>query len=33
VNIINENLKNDYYDLRIENIGIRPGNAFKGIIH
>ena len=27
--VINENIKNGQYDLRTENIGIKPGNTFK----
>ena len=27
--VINENIKNGQYDLRTENIGIKPGNVFK----
>tara|TARA_B110000503_G_C6924898_1_gene320280 strand:+ start:570 stop:680 length:111 start_codon:yes stop_codon:yes gene_type:complete len=27
--VINENIKNAQYDLRTENIGIKPGNTFK----
>jgi Ras-related protein Rab-2A len=28
-NLINENIKVGQYDLRTENIGIKPGNMFK----
>ena len=28
-NFINENIKGGKYDLRTENIGIKPGNMFK----
>lgn len=28
-NVINENIKVGQYDLRTENIGIKPGNTFK----
>ena len=27
--VINENIKQGKYDLRTENIGIKPGNTFK----
>ena len=27
--VINENIKQGNYDLRTENIGIKPGNTFK----
>lgn len=27
--VINENIKSGQYDLRTENIGIKPGNTFK----
>ena len=27
--VINENIKQGTYDLRTENIGIKPGNTFK----
>jgi Ras-related protein Rab-2A len=27
--VINDNIKNGQYDLRTENIGIKPGNTFK----
>ena len=30
--VINENIKNGAYDLRTENIGIKPGNTFKSTI-
>ena len=30
--VINENIKQGNYDLRTENIGIKPGNTFKSQI-
>ena len=29
---MNENIKKETYDLRTENIGIKPGNTFKSSI-
>ena len=30
--VINENIKQGNYDLRTENIGIKPGNTFKSTL-